>query len=762
MDYNLKLELMMHKYNIDLHHPWFYESVTARSLISKLWKNFKGGGRKLLILADKKGDFENFRIHIPETIEYVLYIYENNTLFALDKCIEDIKKLDIDDIYLISYHDHVRVSMELERNNIRVFDLYDYFAENGLELMHEYHQIESKKYFDERGNASEDTIYECDYGMLFYDKRKYRFAETETIRKYYLEKIIFDCYYMRDFVNGEIFIHEYLKKYSDGQYQNFLDELKTMLKDIKQVIAQKRKKDIVLYWVDAMSFGEDDEMTYLKSVNPRCMVYKNLFTTIDTTGGVASSFFCREMPLESGRFKYKKAIGDGYLIEYLQQEGWGFRYYGIDSIFPYRYVGNVVKDKHTSIVSSENYWSMLCEMAQDTKPTFRIVHLMGLHTPFLSADMEMEEYLPLHGFFCKKDLTMEQKVFAQRRCAMGYEDKQMEFYDQMIEAEGKIYFSDHGCHVRSGANLAELYHTVLKVEADKIGVGENRQILSAINLGKLIQYLVSGDRKYYDSMTSDNAIICGLPYYNKVLVQEVYQLIHFNEMIILGYWGIVQEDIAYFLCNCGIELCYEIRGKRAFLMGYNRSKEKRKQLRKLLEPNIISIDSNKEFRYTKVLFDLFERVKEKNSIEEIRIKGMELCEKLMTEIPKEEKIVIRGGGEDTVMFLDCLIEEQRKRIVGIIDIDKNCAACNWNIPIISLEEAEKMQKVTMLIISSKYHVVMAEEAKKSKNITVIDIYEYLKQLDLPEGKTLSDILYGKGLIYHEEDFIPVDWERLDE
>ncbi len=93
MDYNLKLELMMHKYNIDLHHPWFYESVTARSLISKLWKNFKGGGRKLLILADKKGDFENFRIHIPETIEYVLYIYENNTLFALDKCIEDIKKL---------------------------------------------------------------------------------------------------------------------------------------------------------------------------------------------------------------------------------------------------------------------------------------------------------------------------------------------------------------------------------------------------------------------------------------------------------------------------------------------------------------------------------------------------------------------------------------------------------------------------------------------------------------------------------------------
>lgn len=52
----------------------------------------------------------------------------------------------------------------------------------------------------------------------------------------------------------------------------------------------------------------------------------------------------------------------------------------------------------------------------------------------------------------------------------------------------------------------------------------------------------------------------------------------------------------------------------------------------------------------------------------------------------------------------------------------------------------------MIIISSNYHITMAKELRKI-NITVIDIYEYLKRWDFPKGKTLSDILYGKRLIY---------------
>ena len=764
MDYNFKFESLIHKNNIDLHHPWFFENVSAKNLLQRLWKNVLPGGGRILILSDKRGDYENFRIHIPKDIKYASYIYDNDTFLALDKCIEDIKEIEKDKVFLISYNDHIRFSVELEKNGIEVFDLYDYFIENGLELSHDFYKVADGTYFDEKGKASADTFYECNYGMLFYDKRKYYLAKSETMQQYYLEKVIFDCFFMKDFVNGEAFIQKYTEQFPESavQYQDFLTEIKALLQEIRQTIEKQDKKDIILYWIDALSYGEDREMPYLYTLDKECMVYRNMFTTVDTTGGVISSFFGHEMPLESRKFKYKELMNHCYLIDCLKQEGWKFKYYGLEGIFDDEYVRNIARDRHISIVSSENYWQMLCEMAEDTEPAFRIVHLMGCHTPFLSGDIDGEEYLPLHGLFCKQDADMERRVFSQRISAMGYEDRQMAFYDQMIVTAGKIYFSDHGCHARSGTNFAELYHTILKVKSDKLGVGENRQVFSVIDLGKLVQYLVLDDKKYYDSIVFGHAIICGPPYYSEAYVNEVYQPVRFNEMIHLGYWGIVQEGTAFFLCNCGVELCYEIRENRAFLMGYHRSKELRETLRRKLEPHMQTIEMSHKFKFTKVLSDLYGRLKEKDDMEETRQKGIQFCRELIGSISSDERIVIRSGGEDTVMFLDCLTPEQRRRIACIVDNNKQCAANNWDIPVLSVDDIRQLGKVTAIIASSNYRLVMAEELKKNGNVTAIDMYERLYKCGFPKERFLSDILYGKRLLHKKEDFIPIDWEKIEE
>ncbi len=762
MDYNAKLEQLIHEYELDIHHPGFYESLIAKKLLANLWASVRGG--RLLLLSDKRGDFEAFRVEMPEDIAYISYIYDNSALLALNQSAEEIKKIEADIVLLITYKDHVRVSAELARNHIKAIDLYDYFIEHGLELNHEYYQVDSgAAYFDKAGLYSEDTFYDCNYSMLFYDKRKYLLAESEEMRRYYLEKVIFDCFYMGDFVNGEAFIREYIEKWP-GQamrYQSFGEEVKRLLQEIGQAIKQKEKKDIILYWVDAISYGEDKIMPYLRSLDGECMVFKRAYTTIDTTSGVASSVFCREMPLESRKFKHKELIGDCYLTEYLKRQGWRFRYYGVDGIFAYESVRNIVKDRHISIVSPKNYWLMLCDMAEEDQPAFRIVHVMGCHTPFLSGGMSSEEYLPMHGLFCKQDLDMEKKVFAQRIDAMRYEDAQLAFYDRMVNAVGKIYFSDHGCHSRSGANLAELYHTILKVKSDRFEVGENWQVFSVINLGRIIQYMISGDRKYYDSISGEQAVICALPYYSKSYVKEVYQPLHFNEMIHLGYWGIVKGNNALFLCNCGTELCYEIRDERAFLMGYDQCAKIREALKERLMPEMMPMTDKKAFKYTKVLFDLYERVKERNKAEEQRKKTVVFCRELIKGIPMEERIAIRGGGEDAVMFLDCLTKEERTRIRCVVDNDKQCAANNWGIPVIPTDDIEKREKTTVFIASSKYHTIMAEELKKYDNIEIIDIYERLREQEFPPDRFLSDLLYGKRIKYQKEDFVPVDWEKLE-
>ncbi len=73
-----------------------------------------------------------------------------------------------------------------------------------------------------------------------------------------------------------------------------------------------------------------------------------------------------------------------------------------------------------------------------------------------------------------------------------------------------------------------------------------------------------------------------------------------------------------------------------------------------------------------------------------------------------------------------------------------------------------MGKVTAIIASSNYRLVMAEELKKNGNVTAIDMYERLYKCGFPKERFLSDILYGKRLLHKKEDFIPIDWEKIEE
>lgn len=52
--------------------------------------------------------------------------------------------------------------------------------------------------------------------------------------------------------------------------------------------------------------------------------------------------------------------------------------------------------------------------------------------------------------------------------------------------------------------------------------------------------------------------------------------------------------------------------------------------------------------------------------------------------------------------------------------------------------------------------------KKNGNVTAIDMYERLYKCGFPKERFLSDILYGKRLLHKKEDFIPIDWEKIEE
>ena len=80
VDFDLMIKQLMHKYSIDINRPWFYESVQAEELIKCFWKKVKY--KKIVLLFEKQGDYENFRIHIPKGVSYTGIQYQNSSFFS--------------------------------------------------------------------------------------------------------------------------------------------------------------------------------------------------------------------------------------------------------------------------------------------------------------------------------------------------------------------------------------------------------------------------------------------------------------------------------------------------------------------------------------------------------------------------------------------------------------------------------------------------------------------------------------------------------
>lgn len=760
MKFDYRMNELLHKYGIDEPYPWFYETVKAANIIKGFFEEFKGD--KLLILCEDKGDFENFRIHIPQHISTEVIYYKNRNLFQLEEAVMKVKASEVENIILITYNNHERVGVEFSRHKIDLIDLYDYFVQHGLNLYHKYYVISNEASWDLFGNVTEDDFYHSMYEMLFYVKKKYYTSQNECLQSYYLQKIIFLYYHIRNFEDGEKYIHEYIRirPEAESRYMEFLQAVHLLLAEIKEAIAQKKKKDIVIYWLDALTFGEDEKMPYLKSVDEKSMVFKKAFTVMDTTNMAANAMFRQEMPLESRRFWHKEKINESALLTYLNEREYQLYYYGLEGLFTNDKVVNVKKE-HIGYVSTSNYWRMLCDMGEAETPGVRIVHIFGCHTPYLSSDLNGERYLPMDSLFCKQSEEMDSLVYQQRKFSMQYEDRQLGFYDKLIKSEATIYFSDHGCQGYAKNNLPDLYHIIFKLKSNLTGRGETERIFSIVHFDRLVKFLLEPETYKFDDIFSETAHIQSFPIYSKSHVKEVYKIIHFNERLILGYRGLIKGNYAYFLYDYGLDVCYELKGSKSFLMGYNRSKELRSELRSEIGENWINLEADEKFKYAKLLMPVYRNAARRMNLEELKEAGVRFCTELIKGIPEDCQIVIRSGGEDTVMFIDCLPQKLRQRIGYIADRDLECAAGNWDIPVIQPEKIKEAGKTYVLIISSNYRREMRKELEVFPDIKIIDVYEHLYQQGFDEKRTLSDILYGKQLVYEEEDFPEIDWNKID-
>lgn len=721
MNFDEKFNELMFKFDIDRHCPNYRKCVKAIALAKNLYSSMKIQGEEFLLLAIDETDIRAFLACIGS---------EDNCQMKYYADVADIQPNT--NVLLVSYYQKDEIVVKLLERCVKVTSLYDFFEEKGLEFNHNFYDVYNEQYWDcdqkkwayEYGDIDVNRIY-------FYHRKRYELEEKVEIKKLYLEKMIFDCAYVKDFLTLKENIDTYTFAFGDRaeKYLLFYQEIEALLDELKKALEARGTEDCILFWLDAIEYGMDATMPFLKELDEKALVFEKAFTVTPYTSPTFLTFLTGKLQIEDETYRIKQ-IGekDSILVRELRKRGYRFKYYGshINHLAdPALLANHFYGSDYYSF--TQLYWDVLTDMIDDAGEcnSFCILHeLMQTHSPFVSFGLEGIEYLKDYqrGWLKAKDGQLLTRRKKQQMESRIYVDRQLAFWSKMLpEKMYKIYMSDHGnTHVGR-------YHTIMKVQQKDICPGVCNSLVSYANFVPLVLQLLD-DRTIDENVISGQyALIQEVAWYNKDRVLEAVSDKDFCSIhpdTYLGYQGVVTgEDMLICYAN-GLE--YYLKHTNDYKMVTDSRLNYLRGLVSKKKPDYFHID---KFRYTRILITAEQRCAERT--QNIRIRKWEVIEEIFDRIRDEEVLALRGGGFHTLHLLMPLKEQYRNKVKYIIDGDRECVGGKMGIEVITLEELLQKGVTTVLISSYEHLQEWEQQLSVYKGIRIINIYKILEENGFP-------------------------------
>ena len=99
---------------------------------------------------------------------------------------------------------------------------------------------------------------------LYCQRNKYDHAVDRRTRRIALEKCLFLTLYMRNFVEAKTYID--LLAEEDWCYEDAWNEIQDLLCRMKKVLSGRRQKDFIVYCMDAIPYGGEENIPYMQSI----------------------------------------------------------------------------------------------------------------------------------------------------------------------------------------------------------------------------------------------------------------------------------------------------------------------------------------------------------------------------------------------------------------------------------------------------------------------------------------------------------------
>lgn len=732
LDIDKRLNDIIFEYGLDCGYPNYRKGVMAEHYIKNLMFEFRAMNKKVLCVATKREDIDYFSFldkHVGGNIDFELFDKR-----SFDK----INLTEYDEVYAISLR-YAYIVYLCQNKGIVCRSIYLDMKRQGLLFEQECYRICNPFYDDFTGEFSGQKYVEgiqIEHFLL----KQYLAADCPAEEKFfYLKNIYFLSLCMRDFLNASKYISQIIEldieDNSKAVYVKSWKEIQGLLNQIKEVLKCRNKKDIIMNWLDAVGYGESDNMPFLNRCRKKGINFTNAFTVMPFTHETYKTIFKGTLPL-SDYFNMEK-ISDGKLIKDVEKYGYRFKIIsGYMNWFEASYESEVWHNSGASC--SEILWDMLSCLVNMEEPVFLLGHLlMEGHDPNIYSDM----------------ITSDFAHPKNRRCnnARLQMDKQLEYYAELLPSESMIiYMSDHGLE----SNLLERVHTNLIITGRKIKSRNIENMFSYVKFSDMILQLLQKENVTEEELTDDYVRLEYMDFYNgKAIYDIISQKKALNIFPYLGFQGIITKEYVYAKYNIGKEVLLRrdniiMTGIDYFTLDDEIDEEELLPYFRGMIFDTTKIYEDKRFKYSKYLRKIYEKYKS------MPHKKQDILNDFFDTF-ESHSVALRGGGQHTIGMWRMLSEENRKKINCIIDRNQNCIANVLGYPIVKSVDDINFDDVKICIPSS--YIFREEMLLEMKDYPVytVDLYDYMKEhgMDLKteiyKCEVLPEKIYDVGFPFKD-------------
>lgn len=418
-------------------------------------------------------------------------------------------------------------------------------------------------------------------------------------RRILLKKLMGFCVLEKDILGLKKYLTIYAGEY-DESFRNYIREINLLISEIKEKIAKRKDKDVIVHWVDAVSndrLREEMPFLYHLSMEKGSMKSEYAYTCMPWTTPTMKTIMTGKDPIEGRLYDIKVLDDEMELLKQIGNKGYEFLYFGnavwAEKIIPKKYQGFSLDDMRTYI-STEYLWNAVNRLAVGRdKHYFMLIHaLYETHAPY----------------FCPESDKLRGLRKGQERTASAWMDRQLEFYTGIMGDKSlQIYMGDHGREDEGYAYENKRLNVMFFLRNPFKNIDFSKKMFSLKKFPQLINYLMEWGDVTENEILSEYVISGSYDYYSETHVNAVIgNAVRLNDK---KEWmqlkTIRNKEYAYVLYADGEEMFYDLKDETENLIGRPEYAGIIQMLREKLGTEFIDIYQEEFFKRSRKLHEAY-------------------------------------------------------------------------------------------------------------------------------------------------------------